>query len=393
MLKFSVLLPTRNRLEYLRYAITSVIEQDYDNWEIIVSDNFSEENIKGYIDSLNDKRIKYFKTSSFIPVTDNWNNALEHSSGDYVIMLGDDDCLMKGYFKKSFELINQYQFPDLLYTSALNYVYPEVFKEHPHGLLNKWGNASFFEGKETPFLLEKQEALDLAKETMNFKVMFNFNAQFALISSKLIHELQKKGPFYQSPYPDYYSMTVLFLNARSILAVPDPLVIIGTTPKSFGYYYFNNKEKQGNEFLKNLPDEKIYNNVKKYLMPGTSLFSSWLLAMETVKYNYGEEFKLKVNYRKYRFLQVIYHYKLFASQEGFEAKNLIEMAKSLFWWEKLIYLIPFYLIAQYVRMHSQKEVREGMAHNMTISFSHPQYTMKRIEGQFYNILKVFESMP
>ena len=51
-IKFSVLLPTKNRLELLKSAIWSVREQNYDNWEIIVADNCSQEDIKGYLDSL-----------------------------------------------------------------------------------------------------------------------------------------------------------------------------------------------------------------------------------------------------------------------------------------------------------------------------------------------------
>ena len=97
-MKFSVLLPTRNRLDLLSYAIETVRRQDYLDWEIIVFDNVSEEDIQGYVRSLNDSRIKCYRTEKLVPVTDNWNNALSKSNGDYVIMLGDDDCLMEGYF-------------------------------------------------------------------------------------------------------------------------------------------------------------------------------------------------------------------------------------------------------------------------------------------------------
>ena len=48
-MKFSVLLPTRNRLKYLKYAVDSVLAQDYVNWEIIISDNDSEEDIFSYM--------------------------------------------------------------------------------------------------------------------------------------------------------------------------------------------------------------------------------------------------------------------------------------------------------------------------------------------------------
>src|SRR5207245_7033676 len=50
--RFSVLLPTRNRLEYLRLAIETVRRQDYQDWEIIVSDNDSEQDVEGWIAGL-----------------------------------------------------------------------------------------------------------------------------------------------------------------------------------------------------------------------------------------------------------------------------------------------------------------------------------------------------
>ena len=68
-MKFSVLLPTRNRKELLARAIETVRRQDYENWEIIISDNFSDEDISGYISSLSETRIKYFRTENFVTVT------------------------------------------------------------------------------------------------------------------------------------------------------------------------------------------------------------------------------------------------------------------------------------------------------------------------------------
>ncbi len=108
-MKFSVLLPTRNRLEYLRYAVETVRRQDYSNWEIIVSDNCSEEDISAYVHSLNEPRIKYVRTLELVPVTDNWNNALQQCDGDYVVMLGDDDGLLPGYFSTLLRIFSRFR--------------------------------------------------------------------------------------------------------------------------------------------------------------------------------------------------------------------------------------------------------------------------------------------
>jgi len=41
--RFSILLPTRNRLEYLRQAVETVRRQSFADWEVVVSDNDSED--------------------------------------------------------------------------------------------------------------------------------------------------------------------------------------------------------------------------------------------------------------------------------------------------------------------------------------------------------------
>lgn len=391
MTKFSVLLPTRNRLEYLKFAINSVLQQDYENWEIVVSDNCSDQDIEGYIKLLADQRIKYYRTSTFIPVTDNWNIALEKSDGDYVIMLGDDDALMQGYFRTVINLLRDFDSPDLVYSSALLYAYPNVFPEFPQGLLHKWGNAEFLEGKTAPFLLDKAQAVDTVKRSLQFKVLFNFNMQFALVGRPLIQECQKQGSFYQSPFPDYYAMTVLMLKAKKILAVPDPLVVVGITSKSFGYYYFNEKEQVGVEFLKNYPDESLLKNIQQYLMPGLHMNTSWLIALEAVKRNYGEEFKLEVNYKKYRILQMLHYFKNYACQKNTSLKDIWNMTKFLHWSENFFYFFPFFIFSQTLRCLPKKRQRDDYVYKFVTSFSHPPFTMKRIEKVYNNISEVTQN--
>lgn len=392
IMKFSVLLPTRNRLDLLRYAITSVVEQDYQDWEIIVSDNFSEEDVKSYIQSLDDPRIKYYRTSSFVSVTDNWNNALEKSSGDYVIMLGDDDCLLKGYFKTCLALLEEYHFPEMIYCSAYTYVYPKVFQ--PEGFLVTWENASFLSGIKSPYLVDRQKRVELVRKTLCFTVMFNFNMQFSLVSRVLIKRLQNYGPFYQSPYPDYYATTALMLKANSILATPARLVTIGISSKSFGYYYFNNKEKLGVEMLKNIPRDDVFLKLEKYLVPGTNMNSSWLFAMETIKMNFGNELKLKINYKKYRFLQVLHICKRFACKEGMELQDVLLMAKKLRWWEITIYLIPMLSVATWIRVSPNNASKRQWVQKMLYVFSHPSHgNSERVQMKFENILEVFQKTP
>ena len=336
-MKFSVLLPTRNRLELLKYAVESVRRQDYSDWEIIISDNFSEQDVEGYVRSLGDPRIKYFRTASFVPVTDNWNNALDKSSGDYVTMLGDDDCLMKGYFSTIKKLVHQYDNPDFIYHSAFLYSYPKVLPNFPDGFLEPYGYADFLRTADEPYLLPEKEAQRLVRQSLNFRVAFGYNMQFAVVNSKFIGSLRDKGSFFQSPYPDYYAMNVMFLKAERILVFPKPVVAIGVSPKSFGFHYFNDAEQSGSQFLKNIPNETLVDRLKNVVLPGAIYNNSWLYALETVDINYGNDINFRVNYCRYRFLQALHVAEKACADEQLAKPDLEIIWGRLNPWEKLGY--------------------------------------------------------
>lgn len=390
-MKFSILIPTRNRLELLKTAIFSVIHQDFDDWELIVSDNFSEEDVCGYVQSLKDPRIKCYRTTSFVSVTDNWNNALEKSSGNYVIMLGDDDCLMKGYFSTVNKLLEEYPNPDFIYTSGFTYAYPGVIPGYLHGFLRVFGNAHFLQSQRHPFWLSRDKATRYVRDAMNFKVMFAYNMQYALICRPFIDEIQLKGKFFQTPYPDYYAMTAMMLKAKKILACPIPLVTVGISPKSFGFYYFNQRENEGCDFLKNIPGELEQSKLERILLPGTQMNSSWLFSMEAIKVNYGNEFVLSVNYNRYRFLQIVKVFKRFALK-GRRDSDIAMLWNNINMREKLFYGYPFYLISFALRM-VPSFLRKKIANRLeNLCRSHPAFDSQTVEAHYSSAVQVFENV-
>jgi glycosyltransferase involved in cell wall biosynthesis len=329
-------LPTRNRLEYLKYAVETVRRQDYDDWEIIIADNASDDDVESYVRSLNDERVVYSRSDHFIPVTENWNLALEQSSGDFVIMLGDDDGLMKGYFRRVRWLIEEYGSPELIYSSGYLYAYPGVLPGHQTGLLHHYRNATFLRSALEPFWLPTREATRLVRQSLDFKMKFTFNMQYFLIARSLIDKLGREGPVFQSPFPDYYASNVMLMKAQRILIEPRPLVAIGITPKSYGYYLFNNREPEGVDFLHGSDPVGGERPHGRPLLPGTNMNSSWLLAMEAIVKNYGRTNGLRVNYGRYRRLQIVHV--LRGHLEGTVAEEIYgEVKKGMRPWERAVY--------------------------------------------------------
>jgi len=92
---FSIIIPTYNRPEDLYRAIKSVLVQDFKDYEIVVSDNSTNNLSKRMVDNYNDKRIRYLKNEINIGFTRNLYKAIKSANGEYIFMLGDDDMILK----------------------------------------------------------------------------------------------------------------------------------------------------------------------------------------------------------------------------------------------------------------------------------------------------------
>ena len=176
--KFSVLLPTKNRLELLISAITTVRRQSYKHWELIVSDNCSSANVAGYVRDLNDSRLVYIRSDTPLPVTDNWNRALGAASGDYIVMLGDDDGLVPDYFERCHEVLKNLNEPDFLYHGAYHYVFPDVMPGFPNGFLRDVTSFhSILRIGSHPELMAPEKARWAAQMALNMTAVYGFNMQ------------------------------------------------------------------------------------------------------------------------------------------------------------------------------------------------------------------------
>ena len=57
----SIIINCHNASNYISKSINSVIKQTYQNWELLIIDNYSTDNSDEVISSYNDSRIRVFK--------------------------------------------------------------------------------------------------------------------------------------------------------------------------------------------------------------------------------------------------------------------------------------------------------------------------------------------
>jgi len=88
----SVIIPSYNHEKYVRECIQSVLDQTFQDFEIIITDDCSTDRTVEIIESFKDPRISFFQHSTNKGVSVTANDCLMHASGKYVAWLSTDDA-------------------------------------------------------------------------------------------------------------------------------------------------------------------------------------------------------------------------------------------------------------------------------------------------------------
>jgi glycosyltransferase involved in cell wall biosynthesis len=116
--KFSIIIPSY-KINFFKECIDSVLSQTYKDFEVIILNDASPQNLESIIDNYDDDRILYFKNDigfGAYNVIGNWNKGLSLTSGDYVLCMGDDDKLLPNCLSDYATAINLYPDCDLFHT-------------------------------------------------------------------------------------------------------------------------------------------------------------------------------------------------------------------------------------------------------------------------------------
>lgn len=98
----SICIPSYNSVELINRSVQSIINQSFDNFEIIISDDSTNEDVFDFYNSLDDCRIIYYRHKSIINATENWNFALKKAKGRYKMLLHHDDYFINNFILEKF---------------------------------------------------------------------------------------------------------------------------------------------------------------------------------------------------------------------------------------------------------------------------------------------------
>ena len=106
-IKFSIIVPCYNVEQYIDECVTSVLNQTYSNWELLLINDTSEDNTLSRIKkfSLSDSRVKVFD-KEHRGVSHTRNYGLRYVTGDYLMLLDGDDYFSTDHLEKTFQILN-----------------------------------------------------------------------------------------------------------------------------------------------------------------------------------------------------------------------------------------------------------------------------------------------
>ncbi len=108
--KVSIIIGVFNDQENILCSINSVINQSYNNWELIIIDDHSSDNtvqeIKKFINDFNQKeKIVFIQNDQNVGFYASVNKGIQKSTGEFISMLGSDDHYHKDKIKKQLEFL------------------------------------------------------------------------------------------------------------------------------------------------------------------------------------------------------------------------------------------------------------------------------------------------
>jgi|GEM_PF-455184 glycosyltransferase involved in cell wall biosynthesis len=104
----SFCLSTYKRAGFLKDTLDIIKTQTFPHFEVVVSDNDPEQSARIVVEGMNDPRFKYFANIDNLGMIKSFNKSIERSTGEYIVMMADDDPPYPTMIETIYELAQKY---------------------------------------------------------------------------------------------------------------------------------------------------------------------------------------------------------------------------------------------------------------------------------------------
>lgn len=244
--KFTIVIPTRERADTLVHTIESALAQDYNNLEVLVSDNASSDNTAELVSKIDDARVRYINTGQRVSMSHNWEFALDHVTEGWITVLGDDDAILPGALMSVNKIIDETG-TLAIRSNGCGYSWPSLLGERYGNLITSLKKG--YRRVQSKKALIK--VLNGERHYNNLPVLYNGG----FVDISLVKKAKAvTGEFFLSMTPDVYSAIVFALITDEYIYSDEPYAINGASHHSGGTAGFEKiKRKRSYD-----PSEKFF---------------------------------------------------------------------------------------------------------------------------------------
>jgi glycosyltransferase involved in cell wall biosynthesis len=221
---FSIVIPTFDRSDLFPYAVKSILRQSFRDFEIIVSDNCSEDDTAEVARQFTDPRVRYVRTPRHFVIADAWEFARRHATGRLIMMLSDDDALLGGALARFHEESQRYD-ADFLFCRPATYRDSSFLGTERNSV-----HCPAFTGMSR--LVDVDEFI---RPLFLFRHKFDMHPSAFMFAKEIADTVERRtGRFFWTNGVEYSAWPIAATFTKCIAYIDVPLVILGRTAKSWG---------------------------------------------------------------------------------------------------------------------------------------------------------------
>lgn len=226
----SIIIPTYNGGKYINACIDSILENNDQNFEIIISDDGSEDNTLSIVKKYSDSRISIFSNQSRLGMKKNYEKAILQSRGDWLILIGQDDLIMPSSLSKINKIFCNNPNVEII-VSSRGYFYWDDSD-------NKKRKPKVVVYKNNIFRRKISSKVRLILTLLGL-VSYNQGPQLytgSIIKRTIVNKILKNqdNQLFVYPIPDISSAISILNNSTKYLRIYESLFLIGTSEISTG---------------------------------------------------------------------------------------------------------------------------------------------------------------
>lgn len=222
----SIVVPTKNRYEYLKHFVRLIRSFNNDDIELVIQDNSdNNSDFLSFLESLSYPSLKYFYQKESIPISKNSDLAILNSTGEYVCYMGDDDAVMPNIY--DWVVWMKKNGVEALKSSNVIYYWPD---SKPGKHINNSGRLICQNYSQKIRMVDPPSALDavLKQGCLN-------KGEIPLVYHGIVRRdvldrcYEKTSTFFPAPCPDIANGVAMSLLVENYAIVDEPVILSGAS--------------------------------------------------------------------------------------------------------------------------------------------------------------------